>query len=75
MLCFRKVRVAKNFMDKREGEVSSFFRKIHVTVPKNFVGGPFRESLDLDIEKICASEGYVTILRRKRFVSQHRNNS
>ena len=24
MLCFRKIRVAKKFMDKREGEVSRF---------------------------------------------------
>ena len=46
MLCFRKLLVAKKFMDKREGEVSRFPSKnFCLTVPKKFVGEPFRVSL------------------------------
>ena len=46
MLCFRKFLVAKKFMDKREREVSKFLSKSFcLTVPKNFVGEPFRVSL------------------------------
>ena len=76
MLCFRKFLVAKKFMDKRVGEVPRFFSKnLCLTVPKSFVDGPFSESLVLSIEKIYASEGYVTTLRQKFFVSQHRNFS
>ena len=46
-----------------------------LTVPKNFVKQPFRVSLISVIKKFCASEGYVTIFRRKFFVSQYRNIS
>ena len=46
-----------------------------LTVPKNFVGEPFSVSLISGIEKFYASEGYVTIFRRKFFVSQYRNIS
>ena len=35
-----------------------------LTVPNYFIEEPFRVSLNLIIEKIYASEGYVTILRR-----------
>ena len=41
----------------------------------NSVGEPFSVSLVSGIEKIYASEGYVTIFRRKSFVSQYRNIS
>ena len=71
MLCFRKIPVVKKFLDKRwggGGEVSrcqDFPSKVFcLTVPKNFVGGPFSVSLISGVEKICASEGYVTIFRR-----------
>ena len=40
-----------------------------LTVPKNFVGQPFRASLISFIEKYYASEGYDTIFRRKFFIS------
>ena len=40
MLCFRKILVAKKFMDKREGEVSRFPSKIFcLTVPKKIRRG------------------------------------
>ena len=42
MLCFRKFLVAKKFMDKREGVVSSFSLKVFcLTMPKHFVGELF----------------------------------
>ena len=44
-------------------------------MPKKFVGEPNRVSLISGIEKIYASEGYVTVFRRKFFVSQYRNKS
>ena len=76
MLCFRKILIAKKFTEKREGEMpKSSFEKFCLTVPKKIVGGHFRESLISGIEKFYASEGYVTIFRRKFFVSQHRNTS
>ena len=53
-------------MDKREGEVSGFsFENFCLTVPKKFVGEPFSVSLISGFEKFYASEGYVTIFRRK----------
>ena len=63
MLCFRKFTVAKKFMDWRGGKYQDFPSKFFcLTVPKNFVGEPFSVSLISGIEKICASEGYVTII-------------
>ena len=41
-------------------------------MPKNFVLEPFRLSLIWGIEKLYASDGYVTTFRRKIFVSQNR---
>ena len=42
MLCFRKLPVAKKFMDKKDGGVSRFSVNFFcLTVPKNFVGEPF----------------------------------
>ena len=65
MLCFRKVLVAKKFMDKREKEVSRFpSKKFCLTVPRKFVREPFSVSLISGIEKFYASEGYVTIFCR-----------
>ena len=73
---FQKISGSEKFMDKREGELSRFsFEIFCLTVPKKFVGEPFRVSLISGIEKFYASEGYVTIFRRKFFVSQYRNIS
>ena len=55
------------------GGVSSFSFEIFcltvpkkcLTVPKKFVGQPFRVSLISGIEKVYASEGYVTVFCRK----------
>ena len=65
MLCFRKIPVAKKFMDKRGGgKYPDFPSKVFcLTVPKIFVGEPFSVSLFSGVEKIRASEGYVTIFR------------
>ena len=76
MLCFKKFPVAKKFKDKRGGGVwdHDFPAKIFfLTVPKKFVGELFSLSLVSSIQKNYASEGYVTISRRKFFVSQCRN--
>ena len=46
MLCSRKFLVAKKFMDKREGEVSSLpSENFCLTVPKIAVGQPYSLSL------------------------------
>ena len=74
MLCFRKILLSKNFMDKREGKnqvfPSNFFC---LEVPKKFVGQPFSVLLTSGIENFCASEGYVTIPRRTFFDPQYQN--
>ena len=64
-------------MDKRwGGGVTKFPSKIScLKVPKDFVEEPFSLSLVSGIEKIYGSEGYVTILRLKCFVSQCRKFS
>ena len=52
MLCFRKIPVAKKFMDKREGEVSRFpFKFFYLKASKNAEREPFSLSLISDIEK------------------------
>ena len=57
-------------------EYHNFLSKIfRLTVPKNAVGEPSSLSLLSGIEKCYASEGYITIFRRKFFVSQYRNIS
>ena len=62
MLCFRNFPEAKKFMNKREGEVSRFSVDLFWSHnAENFVGQPFRVSLNSGIEKLYASEGYVTI--------------
>ena len=56
------------------GEYRKFSSTIFcLKMPKNFVGESFSQSLISGIEKINASEGYVTIFRRIVFVSQYRN--
>ena len=53
MLCFRENLVAKNFMDKREGEVSKIpLKNFCLTVPNNAVGKPFSLSLISGVEKV-----------------------
>ena len=73
--CFNKFLVAKKFMDKTGGIIKIVFEKFCLTGPKSFVVEPFSPSLISGIEKFYASEGYVTIFRRKFFVSQCRNIS
>ena len=76
MRCFRRFPGTKKFLDQRKGEVPRCsFEKFCLTVPKKFVGGPIRESVIARVEKLYASEGYVTIFRRNFFVSRHRNTS
>ena len=73
MLCFRKFLVAKKFKDKREGEVCRLaFEKFLSHSAVKFRTGIFRVSLIWGIEMLYASDGYVTIFRRKIFVSQCR---
>ena len=55
MLFFRKFLVAKNFMDKKEGEVSSIpWNVFCLTVTEKVVGKPFRVSLISGIENVYA---------------------
>ena len=79
MLCFRKFAVAKKSMDKRERERRGSSRfsgeSFRLTVLKTFVRELFRVSLISGIEQLYASEGYVTIFRRKYFVSEYQNFS
>ena len=71
--CFSIFMVAKKFKDKTGGTIKISFGKFFLSVPKEAVGEPLSLSSISGIEKICASEGYVTIFRRKFFVSQYRN--
>ena len=57
MLCFGKFPVANKFMDKKGGSIKIFRRKFFVSVPKNFVGEPFRVSLISGIGKILCFRG------------------
>ena len=53
MLCFRKLLVAKIFMDKRKGKYQDFpSRVLCLTVPKKAVGESFSLSLFSCIKKI-----------------------
>ena len=74
LLCFRKFLAPKNVRDKRGGGYHDFPSKLFcLQVPKNFAGEPFSVSLISGIEKFYASEGCVTIFRRKFFVSVPKN--
>ena len=77
MLGFRKFLVAKKSMEKKgEGGYRKFpLNYFCPKLPKSFVGESFSLSLISGIEKKYASVGYVTIFRRKFFVSQYRNIS
>ena len=68
MLCFRKFLIAKIFMDKKGGVSQLSVGNFRLTVPTKFVGKPFSLSLASGTKIVYASEGYVTIIRRKRFV-------
>ena len=61
MLCFRKILVAKKFMDKkggRGGSIKIFRRNFFVSqCRKNFVGEPFSVSLISGIGKILCFRG------------------
>ena len=66
----------KRLWIRRGGEFQNFRSKFfYLKVPKNFVEEPFSLSLISGIEKIHGSEGYVTIVRLKFFVSQCRKFS
>ena len=66
---FQKVS-GKEKVYRSEGGYQKFPRKIFfLTVPKIFVAEPFFVSLISGIEKIYASEVYVTIFRRNLYVS------
>ena len=57
----------------RRGEYQYFQSKnFCLTLPKNFVEEPFSVSLISGIEKVYASDGYLTIFRRSFIVSQYR---
>ena len=75
VLCFRNFLVAKIFMDEKRGVSQLSFGKFCLIVPTKFVGEPFSLSLASGTKIIYASEGYITIIRRKFFVSQYRNIS
>ena len=76
MLRFRKFPVTKKFMDKREEEVSIFsFESFSSHRAEKIRRGTLQGVTDSGIGKFYASEGYVTIFRRKFFVSQYRNIS
>ena len=63
-MLFQENSVGETVSEKEQGRgeyqnfPSNFFC---LTLPKNFVGEPFSLSLISDIEKVYASEGYVTI--------------
>ena len=75
LLCFRKFLLAKIFMDNKGGVSQISVGNFCLTVPTKFVGEPFSLSLASCTKIIYASEGYVTIIRRKVCVSQYRNIS
>ena len=65
-LCFGKFPVAKKFLDEKEGGYRNFpLKNFCPKVLKKVIREPFSVSLTSGIEKIYASEGYVTIFRRK----------
>ena len=75
---FQKIDGSEKFYGKEmgRGEYRKFPSKFFcLKMQKTFVGESFSLSLISVIEKIYASEGYVTIFRRFVFVSQYRNNS
>ena len=65
VLCFRKILVAKFFMDKKGGVSQLSVGNFRLTVQTKFVGERFSLSLASGTKIIYASEGYVTLIRRK----------
>ena len=64
-MLFQKISGSEKVYGLERGEYQGFPSKVFcLTVPKNFVGEPFSVSLISGVEKIRASEGYVTIFRR-----------
>ncbi len=79
VLCFRKIPVAKKFMDKGRGEFQDVLSKSFcLTVPKFSVeGGSFTVAIISGFEKVSirGGGGSIKIFRRKTFVSKCRNFS
>ena len=78
MLCFRKFPVAKKFMDKRGGGVStSSIENFLSHSDENFGrgGGSFSVSLIVGTEKVWIREGGVSRFSVEVFVSLYRNIS
>ena len=79
MLCFRKLLVAKKFVDKKEGGVTKLsVENFCLKVPKIFVGEPSSLSFFSGFEKVWMrgwGGGSVKIFRLKFLVSQCRNFS
>ena len=71
MLCFRKILVAKRFMDKREVQVSKFFSKIFgLKGPQNAVGEPFSLPLMSGIGKVqMRGRGVLSSFSIENFLS------
>ena len=71
---FQKISDSEKFLWIRgRGKYEDFLSKnFCLTVPLKFVLEPFRVSLISGIEIFYASDGYITIFRRKNFVSQNR---
>ena len=62
-------------MERKEG-LSTFSVKIFcLTLPKNFAGEPFSESLTSGIENFSARERYVTIFHGIFFVPRYQKSS
>ena len=77
MLRFRKLHLAKKFMDKRRGRGSvKIFCRIFfcLTVPKVSIGESFGVSLYSAIEKVWIRGGGVSRLSVKNFMSQSAEN-
>ena len=80
VLCFRKIPVAKKFMDKGGGgSFKIFSRKCFVSQCRNFpqMGGSLTVAVNSGNEKfsIRGGGGSIKIFRRETFVSQCRNFS
>ena len=57
-LCFRKLLVSKNFIDKRRESFTIFRRNFFVSLPKKFEEQPFRVSEYLWYRKFSCIRGY-----------------
>ncbi len=74
MLCFRKIPVAKKFMDKRGGSITIFCRKMFVSQCRNFRRREsFSVSIISGIEKVWIGGGRYQDFPSNFFISQCRN--